>query len=121
MEDKLEEYDLKVRYSDNPDAEPIDFEVYDEEDNVAWVWGSTPEDVEVECTHPEQCIEYDDDEPTGICRLCGAKCGGHYEADYGNVENHYWRGRKVVADEWEDPKTPSGIIGEYLKELKERA
>lgn len=119
MREELEEYDLKVRYNDNPDAEPIDFEIYDDEDNVAWVWGSHPtEDIQVECNHPEQCVVFDDDEPTGYCELCGAKCECHYENDSGNIEDHYWNGRKLVPHEWEEPIEPGGIIGKYLKEME---
>lgn len=119
MEDKLKEYDLKVRYSDSPDAKPIDLEIYDGEGNVAWIWGNTPEDVEVECDHPSQCVDFDGDEPCGWCELCGATCSTHYEAEYGNVEGHYWEGRRLVPTDWTTPDKPGGLIGEYLKELRQ--
>ena len=120
MKDKLKEYGLKIRWSDNPDASPIDFSIEDGQDNVCWVWGDTPEDVEVECNHPGQCVAYSDDEPTGYCELCGATCDCHYEIDEGNVEDYYWSGRRLVPTAWTMPKQPGGVIGKYLKELKEK-
>lgn len=120
MKDALAEYDLRVRNSDAPDAKAIDFEIYDENDNIAFVWGNTPDDVEVECNHPDQCVSYSDDEPTGYCELCGATCDCHYEADVGNVEEFYWSGRRLVPTAWTMPKQPGGVIGKYLKELKEK-
>lgn len=118
MKDELKEFGLKVRYSDNPDAKPIDFEIYDEEDNVAWCWGSNPDDVEVECNHPT--VEFMEDEPTGYCPICGATCDCHYEIDEGNVEDYYWSGRRLVPDHWVQTKEVGGIIGKYLKELREK-
>ena len=121
MKDKLAEYDLKVRYNDAPDAEPIDWIIYDDEDNVAFVWGSEPwNDVQVECDHPSQCVEFDDDEPVGSCALCGATCETHYEADEGNVEDYHWSGRRLVPTSWTMPNKPGGIIGDYLKDLQKR-
>ena len=121
MKDALAEYDLKVRYNEAPDSEPIDIIVYDDEDNVAFAWGSEPwNDVQVECNHPDQCIEYDDDEPVGRCALCGATCETHYEADEGNVEDYAWSGRRQVPTSWTMPKEPGGIIGDYLKDLQKR-
>lgn len=118
--DKLKEYDLKIRWSDNPDASPIDFSIEDGQDNVCWVWGNSIDDVQVECNHPDQCIEYDDDEPVGRCALCGATCETHYEVDDGNVEGYYWSGRRQVPTSWTMPDKPGGIIGDYLKDLQKR-
>lgn len=118
MQDRLKEYWLEAHYNDSPDAKAIDFSIADAEDNVCWVWGNAPDDVEVECDHPNQCIEYDDDEPCGRCELCGATCTCHYEVDEGNVGDYYWKGRVLVPTEWTIPDQPSGIIGEYLEGLK---
>lgn len=121
MKDALAEYDLKVRYNDSPDSEPIDDIIYDDEDNVAFIWGSEPwRDVQVECNHPDQCIEFDDDEPVGRCALCGATCETHYEVDDGNVEDYAWSGRRQVPTSWTMPKELGGIIGDYLKDLQKR-
>lgn len=120
MEKELESYDLYFRENDAKDRENIDFIIEDKYDNVAFVWGDTPDDVEVECNHPGQCVSYSDDEPTGYCELCGATCDCHYEADAGNVEDFYWSGRRLVPTEWTMPKQPGGVIGKYLKELKEK-
>lgn len=118
MKDKLKEYGLKIRWSDNPDASPIDFSIEDDQDNVCWVCGNSIDDVEVECDHP--AVEYDDDETVGECPVCGATCDCHYEADAGNVEDFYWSGRRLVPTAWTMPKQPGGVIGKYLKELKEK-
>lgn len=121
MKDALAEYDLKVRYNDSPDSEPIDDIIYDDEDNVAFIWGSEPwRDVQVECNHPDQCIEFDDDEPVGRCALCGATCETHCEVDDGNVEDYYWSGHRQVPTSWAMPDKPGGIIGDYLKDLQKR-
>lgn len=117
MEDKLKEYGLKLHENDSPDRYEVDFTIEDDDDNVAWVWGDSPEDVEVECTHPAQCVSFDDDEPCGWCELCGATCDAHYEADNGNVEDYAWSGRELVPTEWVMPKKPGGVIGKYLKKL----
>lgn len=117
MKDELKAYDLKIRNSDAPDAQLIDFEIYDDEDNVAWVWGDSPDEVEVECTHPAQCVSFDDDEPCGWCELCGATCNAQYLPDVGDVEGYAWSGRCLSAVGWETPDEPGGVIGKYLKEL----
>lgn len=134
MEDKLKEYGLKVywnrqegRNSDDPDDYlPIDFNIDDGTDNVAWIWGSMPDDVEVECNHPEECIEFGDDEDQGECKLCGATCDWHWEKEWldeGHGEDGGCIGHGVQTryiDEWYYPKRSKGLIGEYLKELGER-
>lgn len=119
MEDKLKEYGLKIRESDNPERQLIDFDISDGEDNIAWVWGQDVDSVEWECTHPEECVEYSDEDERGECLLCGATCSAHYEADRGNVEDYYWSGRIFVPHEWLPKKTPGGIIGDILKEMSD--
>lgn len=135
MEEELKKYGLKVYWknreghnSDDPDDyEPIDFSIEDGEDNVAWVWGSDPwNDVQIECNHPEECVEFGDDDEQGVCAICGATCdwgwvteivdeghdeGGAYFAQTGEV-------RQI--GEWHRPKKIGGIVGEYLKHLQER-
>ena len=115
MKDELREYDLKVRYNDSPDAEPIDIIIYDDEDNVAFLWGSNPfNDVQVECNHPT--VEFDDDETVGECPICGATCTWHWQT---SGDDGYTITERVV-DSWEKPKEIGGILGRYIKELKER-
>lgn len=118
MEEELNSYGLYLRENDAKDRENIDFVIEDKYDNVAFVWGDSPNNVEWECNHP--VVEYDDDEPVGECMLCGAKCDCHYEADEGNVEDYAWSGRELVPTEWTIPKKPGGIIGDYLKDLQKR-
>lgn len=118
MEKELESYGLYLRENDAKDRENIDFVIEDKYDNVAFVWGDRPDDVEWECNHP--VVEYDDDAPTGECMLCGATCETHYEADNGNVEDYAWSGRRLVPTSWTMPKEPGGIIGDYLKDLQKR-
>lgn len=110
MEKELKEYGLTLRESDSPDREVIDFEICDGDDNVAWVWGGTPDDVEVECDHPYECIEWGDDDERGVCPLCGATCDWHYEEEDGHEvrEPHNWHA----------PGKPSGLIGEYIEQLR---
>lgn len=110
--DKLKEYELKVRWSDNPDASPIDFSIEDDEDNVCWVWGNSVDDVEVECDHP--VIEYDDDETVGECPVCGATCDWHWvvSADDG------YEIKERVPHGWHRPEKVSGIVKEILDEMR---
>ena len=119
MEKELESYGLHFRENDAKDRENIDFIIEDKYDNVAFVWGDRPDDVEWECSHP--IVEFDDGEPVGECLLCGAKCDCHYEADVGNVEDYAWNGRGLVPHEWYPPKEVGGWIAKYLEDLKERA
>lgn len=107
--------------SDPDDYEPIDFTITDHGDKVAEVWGSNPtNDVQIECTHPEECMEWGDDDEQGVCKLCGATCTWHYEADEGNVEDFYWKNNVCVPDEWTYPKHIGGIVGEHLAGLAKR-
>lgn len=121
MEEALKEYDLHVEYSEAKDREPIDFEIRDKHGTLeATVWGSEPwKDVQVDCNHPAECVQFDDDEPVGWCDLCGASCDCHYEIDSGNVEDNYWSGRRLVPHSWTMPDKPGGIIGKYIKKLQE--
>lgn len=121
MSDELRDYGLTLSESDTPGREPVDFAIEDSHDNVAAVWGAKPDDVDWECDHPYQCIEWDTDDdsaPTGQCLLCGSYCSGHYEADIGNVEDYHWSGREARPTEWHPRKTVGGLIGKYLEELK---
>ena len=82
IENELNKYGLKIYHkerrptADDPDdGEPIDFSIDDGTDNVAWVWGSEPfSDYEIECNHPDECIEWGDDDECGECLLCGDQC-----------------------------------------------
>ena len=128
MEKELKEYGLTIRESDDPERQLVDFTIEDEEDNVATVWGDRFDDVEWECNHPYQCIEFGDDrEEQGECLLCGAYC------DYGVKEEWLDEGHnedgkcigKIIQTrepiEWYPRRDVGGMIGKYLKELKERA
>lgn len=111
MEKELKDFGLKIRESDSPNRFNIDFTIEDEEDNVAWVWGHTPTDIDWECNHPSQCIEYDDDETVGECLLCGSTCDWHKETD---GENYTYR----VPHQWYPRKNVGGIVGKILKEME---
>lgn len=125
MKDRLEEYDLAIRESEANDRLPIDFSIEDLNDNVAWVWGQNPRDVEIECDHPEECIEWGDDDERGECAICGAQCDWHYEeriVSEGHDEdgNYTCQVAKVrVHHEWHRPDKTSGIIKQILDELGE--
>lgn len=135
MEDELKKYGLKVYWknqeghnSDDPDDyEPIDFSIEDGEDNVAWVWGSDPwNDVQIECNHPEECVEFGDDDEQGECALCGATCDWGWVTDVvdeGHDEDGAYfarTGEVRQIGEWHHPKKIGGIVGRYLKHLQER-
>lgn len=125
IDKELEDYGLKIRYSDSDDREPIDLSIEDNEDNVAWVWGSEPfHDVEWECNHPDECIEYDDDETVGECLLCGSHCDWHYENEVVS-EGHDESGNYTCKTSsnrkphnWYPRKSAGGIIGEIIDYYK---
>ena len=97
--DELKNLDLVLYESESPDRQPIDFSISDGEDNVAWVWGDN-HDVDFECNHPSECIEYGDDEAVGECILCGSHCMWHKVVvdDEGNIgrEPYEWFPRRDV-------------------------
>lgn len=111
MEDKLKEYRLKLHENDSPDRYEVDFTIEDSEDNVAWVWGYGLNDVEFECNHPYECVEFGDDDEQGQCMLCGSYCDWHRVPDEdtpGYPEPTEWYPRRNVG----------GLMGEYLKEMQ---
>lgn len=111
MEEELKKYDLKLRESDDSERDLIDFSIEDEEDNVAWIWGHSLSDVEFECNHPHQCIDFGDGEEQCECLLCGSFGDYHYEEDD--------EGHKVPeVHEWYPRREAGGLIGEYLKGLR---
>ena len=113
IDEQLAEFGLRMRQSDDPEREAIDFTVEDEEDNVAYVWGSEPwNDIQVECNHPYQCIEFGDHDEQGECLLCGAMCDWHGEPD---EEGHAY----PTPHEWYSGEL-GGILGDYIKELQRR-
>lgn len=112
--DRLKELGLTYRESDNPERMNIDFTIEDGEDNVAWVWGDSSDDIDYECSHPS--VEYEDDEHVGVCELCGATCDWHYEDDCGNVGSYYWNGKEKVPHDWHYGKGVGGIIKQIIEE-----
>ena len=111
MLDKLKEYGLKLHESDDPDRYEVDFNIEDDEDNIAWIWGHSLNDVDFECNHPHQCIDFGDGEEQCECLLCGSFGDYHYEEDND--------GRKIPeVHEWYPRREAGGLIGEYLKELQ---
>lgn len=109
--DEIKDLGYTLRESDNPERDPIDFTIHDEEDNVAWVYGDD-HDVDFECSHPYDCIEFGSDrEEQGECLLCGAFCDYHGvpdESGHAYPEPHEWYPRRNVG----------GVIGKYLDELR---
>ena len=130
MEEALKEYGFKVEWgqADAYENEPIEFTIVDGDKKVAEVWGSEPwYDVQCECNHPYECIEFGDDDEQGGCLICGAKCDWHYEddlCDMGDEGDGYGyvihKTQEREPHEWYSPKKIGGIIGKYLKELQER-
>lgn len=126
MEDKLKEYGLEVWESDSPERQLIDFVLQDKDtgEEYATVWGDSLEDVEVECNHPYQCVEWGDDDEQGVCLLCGATCDWHYENQVVS-EGHDEDGRYIcqtadvcVPHDWYMPRKASGLIGEYIEQFR---
>ena len=111
FEEELKNNELTVRYSDAPDRAPIDLSIEDGNDGICWVWGESPYDVEVECDHPYQCIDWGDDDEMGECILCGAQCNWKWEddGDGGKERNVY---------QWHKPERIGGLVKKYLKELE---
>lgn len=132
IREKLKPYDLRIYHAerrgmrDDPDDyTPIDFTIEDRDDNVAWVWGSDPKnDVAIECDHPEECVEWGDDDEQGICKLCGATCTWHWEKDVfdnGYDSNGYYDAKEIdvrIPDRWTTPDKIGGLIGEYLDQME---
>lgn len=113
MLDELKEYGLTLRESDSPDRDLVDFVIEDGGDSVASVWGNKPDDVDFECSHPYQCIDFGDGEEQCECALCGSFGDYHYEKDD--------EGHKVPEPhEWYPRRNPGGLIGKYLKELQDK-
>ena len=111
MNEELKKYGLAIRESDDPERQLVDFAVEDGDDNVAWVWGDSLNDVDWECDHPYQCIEFGDGTEQGECLLCGSYCDYHYEEDD--------EGHKVPEPhEWYPRRDVGGLIGSYLKEMQ---
>ena len=110
--DKLKEYGLKIRWSDNPDASPIDFSIEDDQDNVCWVWGNSIDDIEVECDHP--VVEYDDDETVGECPVCGATCDWHWQM---SADDGYTI-KERVPHSWHKPEKPMGVVKDILNKME---
>ena len=123
FKEELAKYDLEPYYSDAPDREPIDFSVSDSDDCVAWVWGTyQTNDIQVECNHPDVCIEWGDDDECGECLLCGAQCHWHWGSEV--VDNYPDEIKEVkvrVPHEWEYPNGVGGIIGRYIEHLRKGA
>ena len=63
------------------------------------------------CTHPEESIEFGEDDERGECKLCGATCDWHWENDVydggdqgdGNGYEIY-KTRERVVDYWYSPE-----------------
>lgn len=111
MLDELKDYGLTFVENDDESRECIDFIIKEDNDGVVAVWGNKPDDVDFECSHPYQCIDFGDGEEQCECLLCGSFGDYHYEEDD--------EGHKVPEPhEWYPRRDVGGLIGEYLKELK---
>lgn len=132
----LKKYGLEVKWnkreggnSDDPDDYlPIDFTIEDGDYTVATVWGTDPEnDLEIECEHPEEFIEFGDDEDEcGECKICGAQCDWHWTTDVvdeGHDEDGVYFARTGKVREitnWYNVGGSESVIGEYLKQISKK-
>lgn len=132
--EELDKLGLKKYESEDKDREPIDFSIANDEDNVAWVYGTYQTvavdnkryeyDTCVECNHPEEALDWGDDDECGECLLCGDQCLWHWEEgqeyegtdDDGYVISSGYSDR--VIDEWHHTDN-KGLIGKYLEQLRE--
>lgn len=109
-EKELAKRGYSIVYNDSSDAMPIDFAVMDKEDNIAWIWGTSKE-LDWECNHPDEWIEFGDIDEQGQCLLCGQFCDWHHTEDE--------EGNKVPAPhEWHPRRSVGGLIGKYLGEVE---
>ena len=122
---ELNKLGLRKYEAEAEDREPIDFSISNEEDNKCWVYGSEPwRDYHVECDHPDEAIEWGDDDECGECLLCGAQCSwrwveeDEYEGtdEYGDIVSSKSGYREI--GEWHDTGN-KGLVGKYLEQLRE--
>lgn len=109
IDEELAEYGLKIRYNDADNREPIDLSIEDGEDNVAWLWGANPHDVEWECNHP--IVDYEDDEVQGECVVCGSFCDWHYVDDEDGSKSK-------EPHDWYPRKSAGGFLGDIIDYYK---
>ena len=115
--DELEDMGYTLVESDDPNRQKYDFSISDGEDNVAWIWGDD-HDLDYECNHPSDCIEYGDDDERGQCILCGSWCDWGWENEEGSVEDYHWNGRERVPQEWYPRRDIGGLMKEIVDEMK---
>ena len=122
---ELNKLGLKKYEAEAEDREPIDFSISNEEDNKCWVYGSEPwKDYYVECDHPDEAIEWGDDDECGECLLCGSQCSwrwveeDEYEGndEYGDIVSSKSGYREIA--EWHKTEN-KGLVGKYLEQLRE--
>lgn len=120
----LKELGLEVYENETPDRQLVDFDVVDGEDNVAWAWGDRFDDVDWECTHPREYVEFGDEDEYGECLICGSHCSWSFVdewLDEGHDETGGCIGKMVKTPEiteWYPRRNVGRAIGEYLKELE---
>ena len=109
--DELKDMGYTLFESEAPDRQKYDFSISDGEDNVAWIWGDD-HDLDYECNHPSECIDYYDDETVGECILCGSHCMWHKEA----VDNEGHIGREP--HEWYPRRDVGGVLKKLVDEQR---
>ena len=124
---KLQELKLRIEHSEAEDREPIDFDVRDTEtdERYATVWGSDPwHDIQCDCEHPLELVEFGDEDERGECLICGATC------DWRNVEEIEYEGSDEYGNpigsksgykeigQWHEAEELGGVIGDYIKQLR---
>lgn len=121
--DELKDMGYTLIESDSPNRQKYDFSISDKEDNVAWLWGDM-HDIEWECNHPTEDVEFGDDDEQGVCRLCGATCDWGWVKDvvdegYDGDDRYYATvGETRVISEWHNPRHIGGALKEYVEELR---
>lgn len=125
---ELEILNLTIEHSEADDREPIDFDVRDKEtdERYATVWGSHPtDDIQWDCEHPEELIEFSDEDERAECPICGATFDWGYtpDVDEGRDKDGNYTAREIevrTLGECHEAEKPSGLIGKVLKDIERR-
>lgn len=77
-------------------------------------------DYEYDCIHPQDFVEFGEDDECGECTLCGSVCEWHWEKEWideGHDENGGCVGREIksrVITEWNKQNDSSSIVKEIV-------
>ena len=103
-----------LEYPENKNEKQIQVMDSGTKETYANIWiDNLGNEIETECDHA--FVEYGDDETVGECPICGATCDWHWQE---SADDGYTIKEQIPHD-WHKPEKTGGIIGEYLKNIKE--